>query len=110
MPLLRAGFRNDRADLKWLSVKRKYIPADPHNALVQPHNVPVRAARRSCRDVRRSCAGVQRRCGGVLRSCDLIQLGEFENKSRILIFFALYLPQPALQAYRSVSLVQLVRT
>ena len=28
---------------KWLSVKRKYVPADPYNALVQPYNVPVRA-------------------------------------------------------------------
>lgn len=27
----------------WLSVKRKYVPAGPHNALVQPYNVPVRA-------------------------------------------------------------------
>lgn len=92
MPLLRAGFRNDRADLKWLSVKRKYIPADPHNALVQPHNVPVRA-----RDVLvEMCDVPVRACNVVVEVCyvlvTLYNLGSLRiNRGFLFSSLSIYL-------------------
>lgn len=70
---------------KWLSVKRKYVLADPHNALVQPSNVPAQ----TCDVLVEPCNVPVRACNVVPELCDVpvkeLQIGFLFPFQRFLV-------------------------
>lgn len=78
---------------KWLSVKRKYVPADPHNALVRPYNIPVRA----CDVLVDSCNVPARACNSVVEACDvLVIIGNVKLNSARTGIKVVYAPKQRL--------------